>query len=88
DYAAAMRFVREVDSGAVLVNASTRLHDGREFGLGGAIGISTARIHARGPVSLEDLTCQKYVVLGTGQLRQPHPVPTTYEDAIMLKRPS
>ncbi|MGH7250580.1 MAG: glutamate-5-semialdehyde dehydrogenase [Nitrospiraceae bacterium] len=86
DYAAAMRFVREVDSGAVLVNASTRLHDGREFGLGGAIGISTARIHARGPVSLEDLTCQKYVVLGTGQLRQPHPVPTTYEDAIMLKK--
>jgi len=88
DYAAAMRFVREVDSGAVLVNASTRLHDGREFGLGGEIGVSTARIHARGPVSLEDLTCQKYVVLGTGQLRLPHPVPTAYEDAIMLKRPS
>lgn len=88
NYAAAMRFAREVDSSAVLVNASTRLHDGQEFGLGGEVGISTARVHARGPVSLEELTCQKYVVFGTGQLRQPHPVPTTYEDAIMLKRPS
>ncbi len=88
DYANAMRFVREVDSSAVLVNASTRLHDGEEFGLAGEIGISTARIHARGPISLNELTCEKYVVLGTGQLRQPHPVPTPYEDAIMLKRPS
>ncbi|MBI4400927.1 MAG: glutamate-5-semialdehyde dehydrogenase [Nitrospirae bacterium] len=88
DYATAMRFTREVDASAVMVNASTRLHDGGEFGLGGEIGISTARVHARGPVTLEQLTCQKYVVLGTGQLRQPHPVPVTYEDAIMLKRPS
>lgn len=88
DYARAMRFVRETDSSAVLVNVSTRMHDGALLGLGGEIGISTSRLHARGPLALEELTCQKYVVLGTGQLRQPHPVPVTYEDAIMLKRPS
>ena len=88
DYATAMRFTQEVDAAAVLVNASTRLHDGEEFGFGGQIGISTMRTHARGPIALEQLTCHKYVVLGTGQLRQPHPVPVTYEDAIMLKRPS
>lgn len=88
DYATAMRFAREVDAAAVLVNGSTRLHDGEEFGVGGQIGISTMRTHARGPIGLAQLTCEKYVVLGTGQLRQPHPVPVTYEDAIMLKRPS
>ncbi len=86
DYAAAMRFAQEVDASAVAVNASTRLHDGQEFGLGGQIGVSTGRTHARGPLALEELTCQKYVVWGTGQLRQPHPVPTPYEDAIMLKK--
>lgn len=86
DYANAMRFAREVDAAAVLINASTRLHDGEEFGLGAQMGIATGRVHARGPIGLEELTCQKYVVLGTGQLRQPHPVPTTYEDAIMLKK--
>ncbi|MBM4124420.1 MAG: glutamate-5-semialdehyde dehydrogenase [Nitrospira sp.] len=88
DYANAMRFVREVDASAVLVNASTRLNDGQELGLGGEIGTNTLRVHARGPIALEELTCQKYVVLGTGQLRHPHPVPVAYEDAIMLKRPS
>lgn len=88
DYGTAMRFTHEVDAAAVLVNTSTRFHDGEEFGLGGEIGLSTARIHARGPVGLDQLTCEKYVVLGTGQVRQPHPVPVTYEDAIMLKRPS
>ncbi|MBM4122756.1 MAG: glutamate-5-semialdehyde dehydrogenase [Nitrospira sp.] len=88
DYQSTMRFTREVDAGAVLVNASTRMHDGNEFGLGGEVGTNTLRVHARGPVSLEALTCQKYVVLGGGQLRQPHPVPVAYEDAIMLKRPS
>lgn len=88
DYAAALRFAREADSGAVLINASTREHEGEEFGLGPAIGISVGRVHARGPLGVEGLTCEKYVVLGTGQLRQPHPVPVTYEDAIMLKRPS
>lgn len=87
DYDRAMRFAREVDSSAVLVNASTRLHDGEQFGLGREVGISTMRTHARGPIGLEQLTIEKYVVLGTGQLRQPHPVPVTYEDAIMLKRP-
>ena len=86
DYANAMRFVREVDAAAVLINASTRLHDGEEFGLGAQMGISTGRVHVRGPIGLEALTCQKYVVLGTGQLRHPHPVPVTYEDAIMLKK--
>jgi glutamate-5-semialdehyde dehydrogenase len=88
DYATAMRFAREVDAGAVLVNASTRLHDGQEFGKGANLGATTSRLPARGPVALEELTCQKYVVMGTGQLRHPHPVPVTYEDAIMLKRPS
>jgi len=87
DYANAMRFSREADAAAVMVNASTRLHDGEEFGLGGQIGVGTGRTHARGPISLQQLTCEKYVVLGTGQLRHPHPVPDTYEDAIMLKRP-
>jgi glutamate-5-semialdehyde dehydrogenase len=86
DYAAAMRFAREVDSSAVLVNASTRLHEGEQYGLGGQVGVNLGRMHARGPIALEELTCQKYVVLGTGQLRFPHPVPTAYEDAIMLKK--
>ncbi len=88
DYATAMRFVQDVDAGAVLVNASTRMHDAAEFGLGSEVGVGTGRLHARGSLSLEALTCEKYVVFGTGQLRQPHPVPVTYEDAIMLKRPS
>ncbi|MFQ5991075.1 MAG: glutamate-5-semialdehyde dehydrogenase [Nitrospiraceae bacterium] len=87
DYATAMRFVRDVDASAVMVNASSRLHDGDQLGLGVQMGISTGRLHAKGPIGLEELTCQKYVVLGTGQLRQPHPVPLPYEDAIMLKRP-
>ncbi len=86
NYDNAMRFVREVDSSAVLVNASTRLHAGDHFGLGGEVGTSTSRLHARGPIGLNELTCQKYVVFGSGQLHHPHPVPVTYEDAIMLKR--
>lgn len=70
DYDRALRFLREVDAGAVMVNASTRLNDGYEFGLGAEIGISTTRIHARGPMGLEDLTCSKYLVYGSGQIRE------------------
>ncbi len=70
DYGRAMRFTREVDASAVFVNASTRLNDGFEFGLGAEIGISTTRIHARGPMGLEELTSTKFIVLGNGQIRK------------------
>jgi glutamate-5-semialdehyde dehydrogenase len=70
DYDNAMRFVREVDSSSVMVNASTRFADGFEYGLGAEIGISTNKLHARGPVGLEGLTSRKWIVLGSGQIRQ------------------
>ena len=69
DYARSQRFLREVDSSSVMINASTRFADGFEYGLGAEIGVSTDKLHARGPVGLEGLTSQKYIVLGEGQVR-------------------
>ncbi|TAL32944.1 MAG: glutamate-5-semialdehyde dehydrogenase [Spirochaetes bacterium] len=69
DYFNAERFLGEVDSSAVFVNSSTRFHDGGEFGLGAEVGISTQKLHARGTMGIEGLTCLKYIIYGTGQVR-------------------
>ncbi|HIJ85055.1 MAG TPA: gamma-glutamyl-phosphate reductase, partial [Magnetococcales bacterium] len=69
NHARAMQFIREVDSSSVMVNASSRFSDGFEYGLGAEMGISTDKLHVRGPVGLEGLTTLKYIVMGTGQTR-------------------
>ena len=70
DHARAMRFLDEVDSSVVLVNASTRFNDGGQLGLGAEIGISTSKLHAFGPMGLNELTTTKFIVFGTGQVRE------------------
>ena len=69
DYFNAQRFLNEVDAAAVYVNASTRFTDGEEFGFGAEIGISTQKLHARGPMGLKELTTTKYIIYGDGQIR-------------------
>ena len=69
DYANAQRFLDEIDAAAVYVNASTRFTDGGEFGFGAEIGISTQKLHARGPMGLKELTSTKYIIYGNGQVR-------------------
>ena len=86
-YESALRFTREVDASAVFVNASSRLNAGDSYGMGADIGLSGSGLHAKGPIGLEQLTCEKYVGFGSGQVRYPHPMPEAYFDAIMLKRP-
>jgi glutamate-5-semialdehyde dehydrogenase len=69
DYAAAMRFLNEVDAACVYVTASTRFTDGGQFGLGAEVGISTQKLHARGPLGLKELTTYKWIIYGSGQVR-------------------
>ncbi len=69
DYSAAMRFLNEVDAAAVYINASTRFTDGSQFGLGAELGISTQKMHARGPMGLKEITSYKWIIYGSGQVR-------------------
>ncbi|MDR4492995.1 MAG: glutamate-5-semialdehyde dehydrogenase [Nitrospirales bacterium] len=84
NYDLAMRFTREVDSSGVMVNASTRLNECEAFGLGPDLGSNSPHVHHRGPIGIVDLTLEKFVVMGSGQFKQPHPVPQAYQDAMML----
>jgi glutamate-5-semialdehyde dehydrogenase len=70
DYNRSWKFLREVDAAAVFVNASTRFTDGEEFGFGAEMGISTQKLHCRGPMGLEELTSTKYIVFGNGQIKK------------------
>jgi glutamate-5-semialdehyde dehydrogenase len=70
NYTNAQRFLREVDSSSVMVNASTRFSDGGQYGLGAEIGISTTKLHAFGPMGLKELTTKKFIVYGEGQIRE------------------
>ncbi len=70
DYAASQKFLKEVNSSSVIVNASTRMSDGYVYGLGAEVGISTTKIHSYGPMGVEDLTTTKFIVLGDGQIRE------------------
>ncbi len=80
----AMRFLQEVDSAAVYVNASTRFTDGNEFGLGAEMGISTDKIHARGPMALRELTIEKFIIFGNGQLRENVGIPQELKKKLSL----
>ncbi|MGC8677206.1 MAG: glutamate-5-semialdehyde dehydrogenase [Hydrogenobaculum sp.] len=81
----AMRFLQEVDSAAVYVNASTRFTDGNEFGLGAEMGISTDKIHARGPMALRELTIEKFIIFGNGQLRENVGIPKELKEKLQLE---
>ena len=84
NYTKAMRFLQEVDSAAVYVNASTRFTDGNEFGMGAEMGISTDKIHARGPMALQELTIEKFVIFGNGQLRENVGIPENLKEKLNL----
>ena len=90
DLEAAQRFTREVDAAAVVVNASMRFTDGEQFGFGAEIGISTQKLHARGPMGLRELTTIKYIITGNGQIprlsahRRPSATPLTQGEVITL----
>src|SRR5438552_15128998 len=80
-YESAMRFTREVDASAVFVNASSRLNGGDSYGMGADIGLSGSRLHAKGPIGLEQVTCAEDALLRSGQSRYPQPVPEPHCDA-------